>query len=229
MQTEKEYIIIPPTKIRAKIGADKLEKGAGALQKLAWGAACGLALFLLCLGGVLGVAFPAHMARLAAPVLNRVIDSAQAVRPGALAFAALVLAKNSLVLFLVLAAGPSYARLKGSFFRSRLAACLSKVTDLSVALFPAVILLLNGAVLSWSVLLFARAGVPLKALLGGILPHGVFEFAALVMASALAFCQPGSSFKDRMVFFLQPVFPLLVVAALVEAYISPVIMAMLWV
>lgn len=197
------------------------------MRKLTWGAACGLAFFLLCLGGVLGVAFPAHMAQVAAPVLNRVMDSAQTVRPDALIFVALVLIKNSLVLFLVLAAGPSYARLKGKFFRSRLA-CLSRVTDFSVVLFPAVILLLNGAVLSWSVLLFARAGVPLKALLGGILPHGVFELAALVMASAMVFCRPGSSFKDRMAFFVRPVFPLLLTAALVEAYISPAIMVRLW-
>ncbi|MBE3582141.1 MAG: stage II sporulation protein M [Thermoanaerobacteraceae bacterium] len=174
------------------------------------------------------MAFPAHMARVAAPVLNRVMDSAQTVRPDALAFVALVLIKNSLVLFLVLAAGPSYARLKGKFFRSRLAACLSRVTDFSVVLFPAVILLLNGAVLSWSVLLFAKAGVPLKAFLGGILPHGVFELAALVMASAIVFCRPGSSFKDRMAFFVRPVFPLLLAAALVEAYISPAIMVRLW-
>lgn len=198
------------------------------MRKLTWGAACGLALFLLCLGGVLGVAFPAHMARVAAPVLNRAINSAQVFRPGALVFAALVLIKNSLVLFLVLVAGPSYARLKGKFFRSRPAVFLSRVTDFSVALFPAVILLLNGAVLSWSVLLFAKAGVPLKALLGGILPHGFFELTALVAACALAFSRPDGDFKNRMAFFLWQTFPLLVVAALVEAYISPVIMARLW-
>lgn len=198
------------------------------MRKLTWGAACGLALFLLCLGGVLGVAFPARMARVVAPVLDRVMGAAQSLRPDGLIFAALVLTKNSLVLFLVLAAGPSYAMLKGRFFRSRLAACLSRVTDFSVVLFPAVILLLNGAVLSWSVLLFARAGVPLKALLGGFLPHGVFELAALVMASALVFFRPGSSFKDRMAFFVRPVFPLLVVAALVEAYVSPALMVRLW-
>ncbi|QGP93382.1 Stage II sporulation protein M [Neomoorella glycerini] len=198
------------------------------MRNLTWSAACGLALFLLCLGGVLGVAFPAHMARIAAPVLNRVMDSAQTLRPDALVFVALVLIKNCLVLFLVLTAGPSYDRLKGKFFRSRLAACLSRVTDFSVAFFPVLILLLNGAVLSWSVLLFARAGVPLAALLGGILPHGVFELAALVMVSALVFCRPGSDFKDRMAFFVRPIFPLLVVSALVEAYISPAIMVRLW-
>ncbi|GAF24697.1 uncharacterized membrane protein [Moorella thermoacetica Y72] len=198
------------------------------MRNLTLGAACGLAFFLLCLGGALGVVFPVHMARVAAPVLNRVMDTAQTFRPGALVFAALVLIKNSLVLFLVLAAGPSHARLKGKFFKSHPAAFFSRVTDFSVALFPAVILLLNGAVLSWSVLVFAKAGVPLAVLLGGILPHGVFELSALVVACALAFSRPGGSFKDRMAFFLRPTFPLLVVAALVEAYISPVIMARLW-
>ncbi len=198
------------------------------MRNLTWGAACGLAFFLLCLGGVMGVAFPAHMAQVGAPVIKKVMDSAYLLHLGSLKLALAVLAKNCFVLLCVLLAEPSYARLKRRLFKSRLAAYFSRITDISVAFFPAVILVLNGAVLSWSILLFWKAGVPLMALLGGTLPHGVIELAALVLASAMAFYQPKSCVNERMEFFMRLIFPLLVVAALVEAYISPTIMVRLW-
>ena len=85
-------------------------------------------------------------------------------------------------------------------------------------------------------------GMPLSVFLAGILPHGVFELPALAIAAALGFTlcltlakkilrAPGTPLmkdlaSDVLRTLLLILFPLVLVAALMEAYVTPLVMGM---
>ena len=86
---------------------------------------------------------------------------------------------------------------------------------------------------------YVRSGSSLGVYLVGILPHGIFELPALILSCALGLliCRTGTeklrkrsdvSFLRRVLdcnrVFLSFVAPLLLVAALVEAYITPALL-----
>jgi stage II sporulation protein M len=105
-----------------------------------------------------------------------------------------------------------------------------------IAIPPALFALLNGVIIG----LVGRLTIEEKGLLflmAGILPHGVFEIPALLLSCALGIeigmtvCQKALgrdvSLKDTMIAclktYLKIVVPLLLVAALVEAYVTPLV------
>jgi uncharacterized membrane protein SpoIIM required for sporulation len=92
--------------------------------------------------------------------------------------------------------------------------------------------------------MFKLAGIqPVPLFLAGILPHGIFEIPALMLASAavlrigvaLVTPQTGKSMGEVMLgllaewarVFLGLVIPLLAVAAVIEAYVTPLLLLML--
>jgi stage II sporulation protein M len=111
----------------------------------------------------------------------------------------------------------------------------------SFGVLGALVYLLNmgiiGAVLA---LIRAMGGSPLKVGIFGILPHGIFEIPALVLASAailyigIALVTPRSqrtlsevlieSIADWTKIGLGLVLPLLTIAAMVEAWITPALL-----
>lgn len=87
---------------------------------------------------------------------------------------------------------------------------------------------------------FLQGGNSLPAYLAGVLPHGIFEIPALLYACAIGIChcrlttrailrqeQP-APWRDQIVslatVFVSVVVPLLLIAALVEAFITPTVM-----
>ena len=85
-------------------------------------------------------------------------------------------------------------------------------------------------------------GLPMSAFLAGMLPHGIFELSALAMAAAMGFTiclalvkkifhAPGTPpmkelVSDVLRTLLLVVLPLLVCAAVVEAFLTPLIMGL---
>ena len=90
--------------------------------------------------------------------------------------------------------------------------------------------------------LYLMQGYGLGVYLVGILPHGVFELTALILACTLGLliCRTGTDrlrrkkeavplwprLQDCLRVFLFAVVPLLALAALVEAYVTPVLLAL---
>lgn len=57
----------------------------------------------------------------------------------------------------------------------------------------------------------------------GLMPHGVFELAAVVTACGYSLADAGGA-RERLFFFARVTLPLLAVAAVVETYVSPMLM-----
>ena len=107
---------------------------------------------------------------------------------------------------------------------------------------PAVSLFLNGALIGVMIGYFHLQGLPALAAVMGILPHGIFELPALVIAGAMGLhlCrritgvllhrEPAHDLlplaEDLLRVLLLVLFPLLLAAALVECYVTPQIMAL---
>lgn len=88
---------------------------------------------------------------------------------------------------------------------------------------------------------YQAGGLPMAAYLAGILPHGVLELSALVLAAAcgLTLCRGMSRWvvvdprrqpllplmEDLLRVLLLMIFPMTAAAALIEAYITPVVMS----
>lgn len=88
---------------------------------------------------------------------------------------------------------------------------------------------------------YQAGGLPMAAYLAGILPHGVLELGALVLAAAcgLTLCRGMSRWvvvdprrqpllpllEDLLRVLLLMIFPMTAAAALIEAYITPVVMS----
>lgn len=105
---------------------------------------------------------------------------------------------------------------------------------------PAFSLCLNAALLGLFAAQYVNAGQSLWVYLAGILPHGIFELPAIVIAAACGFylCNtltdyvrhnPQGVVKPALLnlvrVFLIVIFPLLVAAAVVEAHVTPAVMA----
>ncbi len=107
---------------------------------------------------------------------------------------------------------------------------------------PMVSLMTNGALLGLLAGYYRSNGMSMAAYLAGILPHGVFELSALVLSIACGTCLCrnlcylvlGSSRRVPLVDLLSNllrvllliVLPLTVAAALIECYITPVVMGL---
>ena len=108
--------------------------------------------------------------------------------------------------------------------------------------FPVLILFSNSFLIGAMGAYYHINGMPLSVFLAGILPHGVFELPALAIAAALGFTlcltlakkilrAPGTPLmkdlaSDVLRTLLLILFPLVLVAALMEAYVTPLVMGM---
>lgn len=124
------------------------------------------------------------------------------------------------------------------------AACIALVLTGFIPIFlpTVVIIMLNSAIMG---VLFAfiklNGQAVLPTLLAGILPHGIFEIPAIILSGSLAFTistgiykkinDPHFPFKKCLAgtgkTFLFVCIPLLIIAALVEAMITPVLLKMI--
>jgi stage II sporulation protein M len=106
-------------------------------------------------------------------------------------------------------------------------------------LFPVIFLLANGAALGIVLSASVRSRGLLPALLA-ILPHGIFELPAILLASSMGLLLGGFAIKRlfrranislrnelvlAMSFFTRIVLPLLVVAAVVEAFLTAILVS----
>ena len=107
---------------------------------------------------------------------------------------------------------------------------------------PVFSLLANGAILGMMAVVFCAQGMPLAAYFAGILPHGIFELPALALSVACGFCLcknmcrivTSSSQRvplvelasDLLRVLLLVVLPLTVLAAVMERYVTPVVMGL---
>lgn len=89
---------------------------------------------------------------------------------------------------------------------------------------------------------YHSSGIPMSIYFAGILPHGIFELPALIIASACGVClcrnmcrlvtsSPKRAsmvelLSDLLRVLLLLILPLTVAAAFIEAYVTPVIMAL---
>ena len=104
---------------------------------------------------------------------------------------------------------------------------------------PALSLDRNAGVLGVMAAYYSNEGISLLAFFAGILPHGVFELPALILslAAGLFLCQSINAYirhnekgvmKPLLLNLLRlvalVVLPLLIVAAVMEAYVTPVVM-----
>lgn len=104
---------------------------------------------------------------------------------------------------------------------------------------PAIISGINGAVIGAVLKITSEKGNVFKDIVTSILPHGVFEIPAICIAVAMgiSLCVfivkkiRGKSdasltkfLKEQFVFFLKVVLPLLIVAAAIESFVTPLIM-----
>lgn len=77
---------------------------------------------------------------------------------------------------------------------------------------------------------YASAILSVSKMLAALLPHGVIEIPAVLIAGAIGIAMFSGSFKfsktDVVKFFGMIIVPLLIIAALVENFVTPVIMSM---
>lgn len=96
------------------------------------------------------------------------------------------------------------------------------------------VLLVNGALLGLLARLFiTEAGHSPMAFVAGIAPHGVIELPAILLAAGFALALAARRFQNRSIpglgqrfgFLFRVIAPLLFLAAIIEAFVTPVIMA----
>ena len=123
------------------------------------------------------------------------------------------------------------------FLNNTIKALLVIVSGPVLGLFPVIFLLANGAALGFVLSVSIRSRGVLTALLA-ILPHGIFELPAILLATSMGLLLGGSGMKKlfrlgetsirselalALKFFVRIVVPLLVIAALVEAFLTSVL------
>lgn len=129
----------------------------------------------------------------------------------------------------------------GLFVNNTIACFSLFVTGFLPIFLPAIgIIAMNSAIMGVLFAFMSFEGMPIfPMIMSGIVPHGIFEIPAIALAGALAFYisigiykkinNDAYSFKkcitDAFKTFGFVIVPLLVVAAIIEAYITPVIMA----
>jgi stage II sporulation protein M len=120
------------------------------------------------------------------------------------------------------------------FLNNAVKALLVMVGGIAIGLLPAVFLIVNGAALGFVLSSSIPSRGVLAALLA-ILPHGVFELPAVILATSMGLllgrCAVNKFFhagetriSDELAlalkFFVRTVVPLLLIAALVEAFVT---------
>ena len=107
---------------------------------------------------------------------------------------------------------------------------------------PAITLVSNGMLIGLMAAWYQSSGLSLGLFLAGILPHGIFELPALIFASACGVClcrnmcrmvtsSPNrlpmvELLSDLLRVLLLVVLPMTVAAAFIEAFVTPVVMAL---
>ncbi|MBE0467710.1 MAG: stage II sporulation protein M, partial [Candidatus Desulforudis sp.] len=118
--------------------------------------------------------------------------------------------------------------LAGFIFLNNLlvAAILVMVGHVAFALPAVFVLAANGALLG---LVARTAGIPLTAIAAGIAPHGVIELPTLLFAAGFALALAANQIKGREIpgiaqrlgFLFRVIDPLLLLAAVLEVYLTP--------
>lgn len=123
------------------------------------------------------------------------------------------------------------------FLNNAIKALLVVVGGLVFGLFPVIFLLANGAALGFVLSVSVKSRGALAALLA-ILPHGIFELPAIFLATSMGlllgsrairklFGSGETTIRDELTaalrFFMRIVVPLLVIAALVESFLTSVL------
>jgi len=94
-------------------------------------------------------------------------------------------------------------------------------------------LLVNGALIGLLARLFIEGGLDPLAFAAGIAPHGVVELPALLLAAGFAFALAAKRLRGKTVpglgsrlgFLLRVIAPLLLMAAVLEVYLTPLVLA----
>lgn len=137
---------------------------------------------------------------------------------------------------------PQAQMLRVIFFNNISAALLSMLYGLLPFVFLSALSLGSNALLLGAfAAIYQRQGIGLGAYLIGILPHGIFELTALILSCAmgLLLCRTGTDrllkrdgvvpllpcLTDCLRVFLFIIVPLLFAAALVETYLTPLLLA----
>nr|WP_243137678.1 stage II sporulation protein M [Desulfofundulus thermobenzoicus] len=103
---------------------------------------------------------------------------------------------------------------------------LSVPVERSAKFIPVVVLVVNGLIISGAVWYFSTEGIPASVSALGMLPHGIPELSALCLACGIGMSDMMA--HDRARTFFRLVLPLFVVAAVLETWISPLVMAWMW-
>lgn len=91
---------------------------------------------------------------------------------------------------------------------------------LSKGFIPGFIMLMNGIVIGMLGVLVTNSGMPVMSFIMGVLPHGIVELPALFLATAIGmFGISQESWRTASIPFL-----MLLVAAGIESYITPLLM-----
>lgn len=107
---------------------------------------------------------------------------------------------------------------------------------------PLFSLLLNAAIIGALFAIISIGGGSFVTVFAGLIPHGIFEIPALIIAMSLGIylCKElvmkfmekrkneriGTVFKDIARFFICTVIPLMLIAGFIETYITPLIMSL---
>ncbi|MEW6458974.1 MAG: stage II sporulation protein M [Bacillota bacterium] len=171
------------------------------------------AVIIFTAGTVAGWAFSQAIAPLLVPSLENLIATAEktmGLNPeiGHLALSAFIFLKNLSVTAILVFVGHVACALPAMF-----------------------ILVVNGLLVGLLARYFVEAGLPPAAFVAGIAPHGVIELPALFLAAGLALAIAAQRLKGgvtpgfgrRLDFLLRVVTPLLAAAAVVEVYITPLV------
>ncbi len=126
--------------------------------------------------------------------------------------------------------------------RNIFASFLAMVFGAIMGLFPLLSLFMNGAMLGIVAFLFSSSISSMLIFFAGILPHGIFELPAFFFAVATGLWLGAAAFrwlfydekwiKDKFIqginFFFLAIVPLLILAAFIESFITPKILAFLF-
>jgi stage II sporulation protein M len=132
---------------------------------------------------------------------------------------------------------PKLALAAAIFLNNTIKSLLVIVGGLALGFFPVIFLLANGAALGFVL----SASMPSRGVLNvllAILPHGIFELPAILLATSMGLLLGGCAIKKlfrlgeisirselalALRFFVRIVVPLLVIAALVESFLTSIL------
>ncbi len=180
-------------------------------QRLLRGTLAAAALFIV--AGVLGWVYAEQAAHLLLPSmegLESMIEATNELQPGfqAPALALLIFLKNlSVAAFLVL------------------------LGYIVLALPTLFVLIVNGGLIGVVARTVTADGFPAAAFAAGLVPHGIFELPAIFLAAGFAlaavagrFARHGlPSLRHRFSFIFRTIIPLLLIAAVIEVYVTPLV------